>query len=115
MPAAAQEILEQPICFTIINKAPYGVLGDVKTAQDHTDAGRGEAVTYTATFKLKEGETNDVCTTGPLLEGNRVRITLRTLVPIFECKTMIYQGAQIVIRGRYNKAEYKTETWAECL
>jgi hypothetical protein len=37
---------------------------------------------------------------------------LRTLVPVFSCKTRIDQG-EIVIKG-HRKPEGGAETWAEC-
>ncbi|MCB9963766.1 MAG: hypothetical protein H6855_01510 [Rhodospirillales bacterium] len=105
--------LPQPICFTIINHAPYSVYGDAATAEDVAED--GTPITHTATFRLKENEREPVCTTGPLFEGNRIRITLRTLFPIFECKTMIYPGAEINIQGALNKDGLGSKTWVECL
>jgi hypothetical protein len=112
-PTLAQEYLPHPICFTLMNDAPYSVYGEVKTDKDKAED--GTPITHTATFRLQEGETEPVCTTGPFFEGNRIRITLRTLFPIFECKTMIYQGAEIRIQGRHKKEGIGTETWVECL
>lgn len=119
IPSLAQEYLDQPICFKLVNNAPYGVYGDVKTAPD-TYKGEQPNITsrkisHTATFRLKEGENMPVCTTGPLFAGNKVLITLRTLVPIFECKSAIYHGAEIKIQGSRKKDGFGTETWVECL
>lgn len=118
--AAAQEYLDDPICFTLVNQAPYMVIGDVSTDEDTY---KGDIATYggeqkihhTATFRMKQDETFDICTTGPLYEGNKVRLVLRTFVPVFECMTSIYPGALINIRGNYIEEEFRTETWAECL
>ena len=76
-PVFAQEYLEQPICFTIKNNAPYSVYGDIATAPDK-DAD-GDRATHEATFRLKENESVPMCTSGPLYAGNKVRVTLRTL------------------------------------
>ena len=119
--AMAQEYLDQAICFTLVNQAPYMVIGDVSTDEDTY---KGDIATYsdtpqkihhTASFRMAQDETFDICTTGPLYEGGKVRLTLRTFVPVFECLTNIYAGARINIRGKYIQDEFRTETWAECL
>lgn len=119
--AFSQEYLEQPICFTLVNQAPYTVIGEVSTDEDtykgdeSTYSDNGNKIHHTASFRMKEDEVFDICTTGPLYPGSKVRLTLRTLVPIFECLTTIYPGARIQIRGDYIEDEFRTKTWAECL
>ncbi len=112
-PASAQEYLEQPICFTVKNNAPYSVYGDVATAPDKAED--GSQITHEATFSLKEGESVPMCTKGPVFPGNKVRVTLRTLIPVFECLSTIYPGATIKIQGMRDEENYRTKTWAECL
>jgi hypothetical protein len=107
-----QKYVYPPTCFEIKNTAPYTVFGEVSTAEDQND--QGQVITHRAVFRLKEGETEPVCSTGPFFERTRLRITLRTIFPIFECKTMVYQDAEILIRGEI-KRDGTTETWIDCL
>jgi hypothetical protein len=116
--ACAQTYLDQPLCFTVKNNAPYGVYGEIQTAAD-TYSGKQDVtskdVRHTATFRLAPQESVPMCTTGPLYEGGKVRLVLRTLLPVFECQSAIYHGAEILIQGRENKDGIGTKTWAECL
>ena len=108
-------LVDQQICFKVRNTAPYGVYGDVATARMPRPED-GQEVTHTATFRLKEGEETPMCTTGPFFPGQKLRITLRTLVPIFECKTTIIPNGTILIRGQRGESDYEgTKTWVECL
>ena len=108
-------LVKEQICFKLRNTAPYGVIGDVATARMPRPED-GQEVTHTANFRLKEGEEIPMCTTGPFFPGQKLRITLRTLVPIFECKTTIIPNGTILIRGQRGESEYEgTKTWIECL
>ena len=118
MPGAsqAQEYLDQPICFTVKNYANYMILGDVSTDWDVT-AG-GEPIRHRANFRLQasgeEGDSYPMCTTGPLYEGGQIHLRLRTLFPVFECKTMIWQGMELEIHGKRKADDSGVETWAVC-
>ena len=117
-PVNAQEHLDQPICFTIKNNASYTVYGEVRTAQDVYSGNQGfegAKIHHSATFRLEPKDDMPVCTTGPLYPGNKVRLILRTLFPVFECLSAIYPGAEIVINGRRRNDDTGVETWAECL
>lgn len=120
-PAIAQEITPQPICFTIRNEAPYKVYGEVST--NYATSSDGTKARHTGTFRLEkpgtrhktEGHPLDVsefCSSGPFYPGRQLELTLRTLVPIFSCKTSVGVG-EIVIKG-YRKKEGGTKTWAVC-
>ncbi len=117
----APDIVSEPICFTIRNEAPYKVYGsfitDFYTAEDGTRA------KHRSNFRLDEPGSTDpstneqldrseFCTYGPFLPDRKLELVLRTLVPIFSCKTKIDQG-EIVIKG-YKKPEGGTDTYAEC-
>lgn len=109
--AHGQTYLPEPVCFKLINHAPYSVRGHVSTAPDKTDA--GIKAPHRSNFSLKENDSIPVCTTGPLFDGEQIRLTLSTLFPVFECKTRIWPGAEIIIQGQ-RKEEGGTETWVEC-
>ena len=120
-PALAQEITEKPICFTIRNEAPYKVYGEITTNYYTTQD--GTKARHTGTFRLEKAETrhpekghyldrSEFCSSGPFYPGRQVELILRTLIPIFSCKTNIEVG-EIIIKGQHKK-EGGTKTWAEC-
>lgn len=119
--AKAQEITTQPICFTIVNHAPYKVYGQVAT--DYYTTPNGTKARHTGTFRLEAAGTlhkekgypldrSEFCSSGPFYPNRQMELTLRTLVPIFSCKTNI-ELDDINIRGQI-KEDGSAKTWAEC-
>lgn len=117
----AQEVTAQPICFNIRNTAPYKVYGQVAT--DYYTTPDGTKARHTGTFRLeakgtlheKEGYPLDItefCSSGPFYPGRKMELMIRTLVPIFTCKTSVEMG-EIIIRGQ-KKEDGSYKTWAEC-
>ncbi len=119
--AYAQDITSTPICFSIRNEAPYKVYGDVST--DYYTRPDGTKTRHVGTFRLeKEGSESEdgqtltdrtrVCSQGPFYPGKQLEITIRTLLPIFSCKTSVELG-EIVIKGEI-KDDGSSRTWAVC-
>ena len=119
--AIAQEIVDQPICFTIRNEAPYKVYGQM--ASNYYTTPDGIKARHTGTFRLEAAGTRhkekgylldrtEFCSTGPFYPNRQMELTLRTLIPIFYCKTSIELG-EIVIHGTAKK-DKAGKTWAEC-
>ena len=119
--AIALDISPTPECFNVVNTAPYTVMGSVIT--DFFTNPDGKKARHTSNFRLeKKGARHaeegypvdraEFCSTGPFLPGHKLRIVLRTLIPIFECETRIDQG-DIVITG-HRKPEGGTVTTATC-
>lgn len=116
----AQEITPLPICFTIRNEAPYKVYGQMAT--DYYTTPDGTKARHTGTFRLEAKDTmhpdgypldaSEFCSSGPFYPGRQMELTLRTLIPIFSCKTNIELG-EIKIHGKINK-DGSTKTWATC-
>ena len=106
---AAGEVGQVPQCFNVINKAPYTVLGTVVT--DYYTRPDGVKARHRSNFNLKTGEQTRFCTQGPYYEGGKLELVLRTLVPVFDCKTRV--DADIIINGRI-KPEGGTDSWAVC-
>ena len=114
------DVVQEPVCFQVINEAPYKVYGDFRT--DYYTRPDGIRAKHRSNFRLEEPGTlheegypldrAEFCSYGPFLPGRQLELTLRTLIPIFSCKTKLDQGP-IVIKGR-RKPEGGTETWAEC-
>lgn len=120
-PTFAQDITASPICFIVKNEAPYTVYGDVST--DYIENQKGQKVRHTGSFRLQKFGTthqeedhyldrSEFCSQGPFYPGRQLELTIRTLVPIFSCKTNIEQG-EIIIKGKMND-DGTTKTWAVC-
>ncbi len=109
-PSAGGEVTGTAECFNLINKAPYTVYGSINTNYFTRDD--GIKTRHKSNFRLESAGAAEFCTFGPFFEGRKVELVLRTLVPIFDCKTAI--TGDIVIHGR-RKEEGGTETYATCL
>ena len=118
---AAPDIVSEPLCFVLRNEAPYKVYGNFIT--DYYTAADGTRARHRSNFRLDEPGSKDpekgfptdraeFCSYGPFFPGRKLELVLRTLVPIFDCKTRIDQG-EIVITGQY-KPEGGTDTKAKC-
>lgn len=121
--AGAQEITSEPICFTVRNTANYKVYGSFVT--DYYTSPDGIRARHTSNFRLEEAGAKDpkegyptdaaeFCSYGPFFPGRQLELVLRTLVPIFSCKTAIGVG-EIVIKGERLPDDSGVKTWAECL
>ncbi len=108
-PSADGEVLSQPLCSRIVNKAPYTVIGSVRTNSFVRED--GVRARHQSNFRLKPDEINEFCTSGPFYDGRKIELTLRTLIPVFSCKSRL--DGDIVIHGRFLD-EGGTRTWAIC-
>ncbi len=107
LPAFAQTSLQKK-CFRLVNQTQGTVHGQVATAPD------GDIAPQRMNFTLTpDGDTValKVCSEGPFFEGDRLRLVLRTLMPVFECKT-IAQGDVIV--ERLPTEDGRTKLFARC-
>lgn len=116
----AQEILAEPICFVVKNEANYMIYGSFQT--DFFTRSDGTKGRHRSNFRLEKSGTvhadgypldaAEFCSSGPFLPGGKLTLTLRTLVPVFECRTRIDQGP-IVIKSAV-KPGGGTKMYAEC-
>ena len=117
------DITQSPICFAVKNEANYNITGNF--ASDYYWHPRGQAARHRSNFRLapmgsRDPETGeysdrkDFCSTGPFLPDRQMTMTLRTLFPVFECKTRIDSQQYIVIKGERNASDTGVITWAEC-
>ena len=81
------EITSQPICTYLTNRSDQTILGTISTAAQTLPS--GDSVRHRDNFRLAAGERKQICTTGPFYEGRRLEIVLKTLLPLFDCKTRI--------------------------
>jgi len=114
VPVSAQqplgEVTYEPLCFSIINEAPFTVIGTVAT--QYYIRADGIKARHRENFRLGPQDWKQLCTRGPFFDGRMLDITLKTLVPIFECRTAFYEDLRV--QGEY-KEEGGTETWIDCL
>lgn len=117
------DIVSEPICFILRNEADYQVLGDFTTAEFTRPD--GIVTNHRSNFRLdKAGSKNpengypsdraEFCSYGPFLADRQLRFRLRTLFPIFHCKTRVDLGQEIVIKGQRRADDSGVITWAEC-
>ena len=120
----AQEITDEPICFTLRNDANHRVYGSVSTA--YVTNQYGLKIHYDGSFRLEAKGTTDpetgyekditeFCSSGPFFPGRKLEITLRTLIPVFSCKSSVEVG-EIVIHSQTimkDGVEVK-KMWATC-
>ncbi len=110
VPSAMGDVSDEAQCFNVINRAPYSVFGSIHT--NYYVRPDGVKTRHKSNFRLQPSEKAEFCTYGPFYDGQKVELVLRTLVPIFDCKTAVTED--IIIYGR-RKSEGGTETWATCL
>jgi hypothetical protein len=120
--ARAQDVIAEPICFSVRSEAPYKVYGSFGT--DYYTTETGSRARHRSNFRLdamgetdpETGEPSDraeFCTYGPFYPERKLELVLRTLIPIFSCKTRVDQG-EIVIKGYRKEDQPGTNTYAEC-
>lgn len=100
---------EAPVCTYILNTAPYKVYGkfdtDIQMLEDGTQAH------FSQNFALETNERADICAKGPFFEGQRLELTLRTLIPTFVCRTKI--DAPLTITGQV-LSDGSTKSHVDC-
>lgn len=94
-PCFAGEVTPFRECATLRNAANQEVLGVIKTEQFKY---KGQMVRHEGVFDLLDGEKAEICSTGPFFPGYKVELTIRTIMPLFTCKTRL--SGEIVIRRK---------------
>lgn len=83
----AGEITPRPICGKIINRAGQTVMLTIDTKAQKVKS--GDMLRHSENLKLADGEEREICARGPFYEGQRLELTIRSLVPLFTCQTKI--------------------------
>jgi hypothetical protein len=81
------EVLAAPVCGKLINDSTVSIHGSIATMAQIVES--GESLTHTLNFALKPGEETEICSKGPFYDGQRLDLTIRTLIPLFNCRTRI--------------------------
>ncbi len=112
IPAMAKdgEITTTPICFELRNTAPYKVYGSIAT--DYYTMPDGQRAKHHSNFNLESGKFAKICSTGPFFDGRKLDIQIKTLVPVFDCRTAL--TGPLVIHGERSPGK-PTKTWIDCI
>ncbi len=105
--AVAADVTPFKECATIRNAANQQVTGVIKTDAFKF---RGQIRRHEKNFILQDGETVEVCSTGPFYPGYKVELTIRTIMPLFTCKTRL--SGEIVLRRK--EIKNFTALYADC-
>ncbi len=97
--AAGELISPRPHCASIINATDAGLYGVVRT--DYFTNAEGKRQRHESSFRLKPGEKRDACATGPFYPGYMVELAIKTVFPVFSCKTKL--RGTIEIKSERNK------------
>lgn len=96
-------------CATLRNMSGQTIMGVVRTAQFKSTTGSVQR--HEGTFRLEPEETAQVCSQGPFYDGYRVELVIRTIIPLFTCKTRL--SGDIYLRKTETK-EGITKLYADC-
>jgi len=86
-PQQAGEITSKALCTYITNRSDQTIMGTIETMDQRIAS--GDMVSHSDNFKLEAGKRRHFCASGPFFEGQRLKLILRTIIPLFECKTKI--------------------------
>ena len=100
---------DKPLCSTIENPNEYTVYGTI--ASEYYTLPSGEKTRHWENFKLGPSSQVEFCSTGPFFEGYRVQLMLRTLIPVFDCKTQLGKPIRIIME---KNEDGDTVTYATC-
>lgn len=83
-PAAhAQEVTKQPLCFELENKAGFRIYTSVESSQVANDT---DSASYHRTnIYMKDKEVRQICSRGPFFPGYSLKVSVRTVFPVFQC------------------------------
>lgn len=118
---AEPDIVSDPICFNVRNAADFTMYGNIVT--DFYTTPQGSQSRHRSNFRLEaagkvdeNGHPSDraeFCSYGPFLEDRKLEIVIRTLFPVFSCKTKLDQG-EIVLRATRKASDNGYDYFADC-
>ena len=90
---AAPLLSPTPLCSIIKNQSERTVFIAVRT--NYFEGADGTKQRHEASLRLNPTEKQQVCAQGPFYDGYRVEVILRTLIPLFDCKTRLGKDLNI--------------------
>lgn len=79
--------MSRPICSWLTNRSQQAIIGTLATAGQRLES--GDIAKHRDNFRLEAGARKQFCAAGPFYEGQRLELILRTIIPLFSCKTKI--------------------------
>lgn len=76
-----------PQCGIVKNESDRSMTGSIRT--NYYPRPDGTKAHHESTFRLAPDEEKEFCSTGPFYPGYKVGLVLRTLAPVFDCKTRL--------------------------
>ena len=107
--AQAGDVTPFKECATLVNSAGQIVMGVVKTESFKF---KGQIIRHEKNFSLEDGETVEVCSTGPFFQGYKVELTIRTIMPLFTCQTRL--SGNIYLRKKWDDENGVYVLYADC-
>lgn len=107
--AYAGEVTPFEECANLRNMTDQTIMGVVRTAP--FKATTGNVQRHEGSFRLEPDEMATICSKGPFYDGYRVELVIRTIIPLFTCKTRL--SGEIYLRKTESK-EGITKLYAEC-
>lgn len=98
-------------CATIKNDSAFTLNGSVRTA--YGTAADGTKARHESNFRLPAGESTQACSTGPFYPGYQVELILKTLFPVFTCKTRL--AGTIYLRSERDEKNDRNKLYAVCI
>ena len=111
LPAQAEELYSPEAQCALIRNA-MSTTASVAIRTDFYTKPDGKRSYFEDILKLDAGKEREVCAKGPFLPEYKVYLTVKSFVPLFDCKTKL-QG-EIVIRERKSKSGEGREIYASC-
>ncbi|MDY0029531.1 MAG: hypothetical protein RBR86_06275 [Pseudobdellovibrionaceae bacterium] len=107
--AAAAEVTPFEECANLRNMTNQTIMGVVRTAPFKKTT--GEPQRHEGAFRLEPDETATICSKGPFYDGYRVELVIRTIIPLFTCKTRL--SGDIYLRKTESR-DGITKLYADC-
>ncbi len=107
--AEAAEVTPFDECANLRNMTDQTIMGVVRTAPFKSTTGNVQR--HEGSFRLEPDEIATICSKGPFYDGYRVELVIRTIIPLFTCKTRL--SGEIYLRKTENN-EGITKLYAEC-
>lgn len=108
-PSLAGDVSPFQECATLRNMSDQTIIGVVRTAPFKTI--NGAVQRHEGSFRLETDEAVKICSTGPFYDGYKVELTLKTIMPLFTCKTRL--SGDIMLRKTTTKEGF-TKLYADC-
>lgn len=102
--AQAQVFSDHPLCLTIYNGTDREVVGHVETDAFYDVTGK--LSWHRQNFRLDVQKEERVCSTGPFFKGFKLRVVIKTIMPLYSCKTDM--NRKITISRKIDETGFNT-------